>query len=43
MNATEIYYGISSKYRNHGLATEAARATLSCGFEVIGLNKVIAF
>ncbi len=43
MGETEIYYGVSSKYRKQGLALEAARATLKYGFEIIGLKKIIAF
>lgn len=43
MGETEIYYGISNRYRKRGLALEAARATLQYGFEVIGLKKIMAF
>lgn len=43
MGETEIYYGLSSKYRKQGLALEAARATLEYGFEVIQLQKIMAF
>lgn len=43
MGETEIYYGISSRYRKRGLALEAAQATLKYGFEVIGLKKIMAF
>ncbi|CAM5209105.1 Ribosomal-protein-alanine N-acetyltransferase OS=Ureibacillus acetophenoni OX=614649 GN=SAMN05877842_11536 PE=4 SV=1 [Ureibacillus acetophenoni] len=43
MGETEIYYGISSKYRKQGLALEAAKATMKYGFEVIGLKKIMAF
>lgn len=39
----EIYYGLSSAYRKQGLALEAAKATLTYGFETIGLKKIIAF
>lgn len=43
MGETEIYYGISANYRKQGLALEAARATLKYGFEIIGLNTIMAF
>lgn len=38
----EIFYGLSSEYWGQGLATEAAKAMLNYGFEVIGLNRIIA-
>jgi len=38
----EIFYGLSSEYWGQGLATEAAKAMLQYGFEVIGLNRIIA-
>lgn len=43
MGETEIYYGISSRYRKRGIALEAARATVKYGFEEIGLKKIMAF
>jgi len=38
----EIFYGLSSEYWGQGLATEAAKAMLHYGFDIIGLNRIIA-
>ena len=38
----EIFYGLSSEYWGQGLATEAAKAMIQYGFEVIGLNRITA-
>lgn len=38
----EIFYGLSSEYWGHGLATEAAIAMLHYGFDIIGLKRIIA-
>ena len=38
----EIYYGLSPDYWGRGIATEAARALLRYGFEVIGLDTIVA-
>lgn len=38
----EIFYGLSSDFWGQGLATEAAGAMLKYGFEIIGLNKIVA-
>ncbi len=43
MGQIELYYGISSEYRRLGLAREAARAIIKYGFEVIGLDRIVAF
>jgi len=38
----EIFYGLSSEYWGQGLATEAANAMLHYGFDIIGLDRIIA-
>lgn len=38
----EVMYGINREHCGKGLATEAARATLSYGFEQIGLERIYA-
>ena len=38
----EIFYGLSSEFWGQGLATEAARAMLHYGFDIIGLKRIIA-
>jgi ribosomal-protein-alanine N-acetyltransferase len=38
----EIYYGLSSSHWGRGFTTEAAKALLRYGFEVIGLPRIVA-
>jgi len=38
----EVEYSLSREFWGQGLATEAARAVVSFGFEVIGLKRIIA-
>lgn len=38
----EIFYGLSNEYWGQGLATEAAKAMLHYGFDIIGLKRIIA-
>jgi ribosomal-protein-alanine N-acetyltransferase len=38
----EIFYGLSPVYWNQGYGTEAARAVLRYGLEVLGLDQVVA-
>jgi ribosomal-protein-alanine N-acetyltransferase len=38
----EIYYGFSQDCWGKGFATEAAKAMLDYGFQVIGLNRIVA-
>ena len=38
----EIYYGLAKKFWGQGIATEAASAILDCGFNNIGLKKIVA-
>jgi len=38
----EVFYALGKAYWGHGLATEAARASIRYGFEVLGLERVIA-
>lgn len=41
-DAVEVGYALGAAYWGKGYATEAARALLRYGFEVIGLNEIIA-
>jgi len=41
-NSAEIGYVLSSLYWGRGLAAEAARAVITFGFEVLGLNRIEA-
>jgi RimJ/RimL family protein N-acetyltransferase len=36
----ELYYGIDPRHWRHGYATEAARAVLRYGFDVLGLDAI---
>ncbi len=38
----ELGYWVGKPYWNHGYCTEAARAVLKYGFEVLGLNRIHA-
>ncbi len=38
----ELLYGVSKEFWNRGLVTEAARASLRYGFEVAGMEKIVA-
>jgi RimJ/RimL family protein N-acetyltransferase len=38
----ELFYSILPNFRGRGYATEASEAILSFGFEVVGLNRVVA-
>lgn len=38
----EIFYGLSPVHWNQGYVTEAARAVLGHGFEILGLDQVVA-
>jgi len=38
----EIYYGLSRDHWGKGFATEGAKALLDYGFQVIGLDKIVA-
>ena len=38
----ELYYGLSSAYWGQGIATEASRAMLKYGFEIIGLKRIVS-
>lgn len=38
----ELSYGLYPQFRGHGLATEAARAALDFGTEVLGLERIVA-
>jgi RimJ/RimL family protein N-acetyltransferase len=38
----EIGYVLNPGFQGHGYATEAARAVLSLGFEVLGLHRIVA-
>ena len=41
-NSAELGYWIGKPYWNSGYATEASRAVLKYGFEVLGLNRIHA-
>jgi len=36
----ELGYWIGKPYWNHGYCTEAAKAVVKCGFEMLGLNRI---
>ena len=38
----ELSYGLHTRFRGRGLATEAARATLDFAVEVLGLRRIVA-
>jgi RimJ/RimL family protein N-acetyltransferase len=38
----EVYYGLAPEFWGQGLATEAARAVLAYGFDVLGLPRIWA-
>ena len=38
----ELSYGLYTRFRGRGLATEAARAALDFGIEVLGLERIVA-
>jgi len=38
----ELFFGLSEQYWGQGIATEAAQAMLTYGFEIIGLPKIAA-
>jgi ribosomal-protein-alanine N-acetyltransferase len=38
----QLLYGLAPDYWSRGLATEAARAMIRCGFEVNGFGRIIA-
>lgn len=40
--AVEVFYAFATAYWGQGLATEAARAAVRYGFEVVGLPQIIA-
>jgi len=39
---TEIFYLTGIKYQNKGYATEASKAILKYGFDIIGLDEIVA-
>lgn len=39
----ELSYGLYPPYRGRGIATEAARAALGFGTDVLGLERIVAF
>lgn len=41
--AVEIAWRLSTPWQGRGFAREAAEAALACGFETIGLDRVVAF
>jgi RimJ/RimL family protein N-acetyltransferase len=41
-DTVEIGYVLGSEFWEHGYATEAARASIRHGFEVIGLGRIIS-
>lgn len=43
MPATEIGWRLGADYWGHGYASEAARAALRFGFDVAGLDEIVAF
>lgn len=40
---TEVGWRLAYDYWGHGYATEAARAALSVGFELLGLQEIVSF
>lgn len=38
----ELSYGLHTRFRGRGLATEAGRATLEFGVEVLGFRRIVA-
>jgi ribosomal-protein-alanine N-acetyltransferase len=38
----ELSYGLYTRFRGRGLATEAARAAVEFGFSVLGLKRIVA-
>jgi ribosomal-protein-alanine N-acetyltransferase len=38
----EVYYGLAPRFWGQGLATEAAQAVLTYGFEVLGYQRIWA-
>jgi [ribosomal protein S5]-alanine N-acetyltransferase len=42
MDEVEVLYGLAKAYWGRGIATQAARAAISYGFNVANLNKLIA-
>jgi ribosomal-protein-alanine N-acetyltransferase len=38
----EIFFGLAKEYWNRGIAFEAARDMLQYGFEIVGLNRIVA-
>lgn len=42
MNEVEVLYGLTKAYWGRGIATQAAKAAVSYGFEVANLDKLIA-
>ncbi len=40
--SAEMGYWLGKPYWNHGYTTEAARAVIRFGFEVVGLNRIFA-
>jgi ribosomal-protein-alanine N-acetyltransferase len=42
LNEVEILYGLSKAYWGRGITTQAAKASISYGFNVVNLNRIIA-
>ena len=42
LNEVDLGYRFMKEYWGKGIATESAKASLELGFEVLGLNKIIA-
>ena len=42
LDKVEVVYGLAKAYWGKGIATEAAKASISYGLEVVNLNKIIA-
>jgi RimJ/RimL family protein N-acetyltransferase len=40
---TEVGWRLAFKHWGHGYATEAARAALRVGFDVLGLEEIVSF